>query len=652
MARYHLAIIRADSTLDSSYQYLNFFQLVWEHDLTLQSLGESLRESFGLLGGGLYFFKLDSMLEPTALRDIKAKCDPLLDYFSLASASDLCSMRQTLPELAIQRPDTSRRMLVPLVLVWTAPSEHSSVSNGSLTAIAEEPDAREAIARKAQNRPPPSTAARSSNLVTTQNVQHLDAAYNHRPPELIPPPISIYDPIFATFRREIATPTETLVFSQDELESASKFIDASLRLYPNEPSRKKALELLPILGGRYWETKEISVNDSTVKPDGGSLVRSRIDSKSGPIACSSLAELKNGGGDGGCDPVDQLQCGYIKIVSSEQYQAIRLVSCCPALLIGLSGHTLTVSGGVFADRFFFECLALMHIGPQAPITPPSPMGGRSDMELGIREVAKLLRTLSNSLNELELHYTSLTSPSSLPPLDRSPIPSASNRSMHGTGIMSSPAAPVPFDSLDPSRFVCWKSFIVRGEQYQLEYKQRLTDYMEKTVFRAVMTTGTDGKQVDVVVKFAYRYGELGHHLLAKAGLAPHLYHCAFEESLGMWAVVMDYARGRVCNGKLVEGESESLKHAIELLHAQDLVFGDLRGPNVIIIEPKKKVCLVDFEWCGQCIDTLDGDRVIPRVRYPTNISMIPEIGWAEGVGRDSVIEKGHDIHRLTQMCSS
>ncbi|KAF5368286.1 hypothetical protein D9757_010511 [Collybiopsis confluens] len=606
-------------------------------DLTLESLGEDIRKLLSLHGGDLLFFKLDDPIEVTSLDDIKDKCDPLLNQASLGDASDICVSLQTLKGLGIQKLDANRTKLVPLVVLWTAPSEHTSVSSRSLTAIAEHPDAREAIARQAQNRPPPSTGAKSTELLSAQNVQHLDAAYNHRPPELSPPPLAIYDPVFAKFRREAATLTESLDFTVEELDRASNFIDVSLRHYPNEHARQNALKSLLILDRGYWDSKKISVNDSIIEPDGGSWVYSEIDSKPGPVACSSAAELKNGGGDGGCDPSDQVQRSYIKIVSSRQYQPIRLVSCCPALLIGLSGHTFAVWGGVFADRFFFERLALMHVGPQAPATSPSPIGGRSDMEVGIREVAKLLRNLNSCIGDLNVHYTSLTSPPLLPDVGATPIPSSSTRLMRGIGITPALPAPIPFDSLDPSRFVHWKSFVVQGQEYHLEYRHRLTDCMEKTVFRATITTGTNSKKVDVVVKFAYRYGARGHRLLAEAGLAPRLYHCAFEETIGMWAVVMDYVEGRVSNGKLIEGEGDSLKHAIEILHAQDLVFGDLRGPNVIITESKKRICLVDFEWCGRCVDNQDGSNVIPRVRYPTNISMNHEIGWAEGVGRDLIL---------------
>ncbi|KIK52323.1 hypothetical protein GYMLUDRAFT_180276 [Collybiopsis luxurians FD-317 M1] len=154
------------------------------------------------------------------------------------------------------------------------------------------------------------------------------------------------------------------------------------------------------------------------------------------------------------------------------------------------------------------------------------------------------------------------------------------------------------------------------------------------------------RETEVVVKFASRYGEAGHRLLAEAGFAPRIHYCGFEESIGLWVIVMDYIQGALCNCKLIEHEKDSLSSAIRTLHKNNLVFGDLREPNVIITE--SKVCLVDFEWCGPCIDIKEGDSVVqPRVRYPADISM--GIDWAPGVGQDRVITIEHDIYRLSKM---
>ncbi|KAF5386420.1 hypothetical protein D9757_006635 [Collybiopsis confluens] len=660
MTRHYIVIFKADAAIgvmSPAYEYLGPYQV---HSSSKEPLDEAVRRSARLVEGDLNFFKLLEPIELSSTYDIRAKCEPLLAYLALGEVSDqYASLQEFDLEFDLGQKNAAQKVLIPLIIVWTPPWEYPPTR--SLPAIAEDPNAREAIARMAQGRPPPPTGARSTELLSTQDTQNLDAAYNHRPPELGPPSLVIYDPVFAKFRREMVTPTDTLDLTEDQLDRASRFIDASLRHYPNENARQQALQKVPILDGEFWQTKKIPINASAIEPDGGMGIRSEIGTDFGPFAQFIVAELKNGGGDGGCDPVDQACCGYIKIVSSQQYRPIRLVSCCPAFLVGLSGHTLAIWGAVFADRFFFERLALVYVGPQAPTTLTSPIGGRSDMEVGIREVAKLLRALSICIEDLKAHYTSL-SPLPTPTTPTSNRSSMLNRSIHGIGVAPPPAAALPYDSFDPSRFIYWKSFTVDGQKYNLSYTQRLTLWMEKTVFRAVMTTdtpsdtssttsSTSSNKVEVVVKFAHRYGEMGHRLLAKAGLAPRLYHCAFDETIRMWVVVMDYIPGRACNRKLVEGEWLSLKHGIELLHAEDIVFGDLREPNVIITEARKKVCLVDFEWCGLCRDIQDGDRVIPRVRYPANISLNRDIGWAKGVGRDLVIEKEHDIHCLNQMCS-
>ncbi|KIK50948.1 hypothetical protein GYMLUDRAFT_50897 [Collybiopsis luxurians FD-317 M1] len=376
-----------------------------------------------------------------------------------------------------------------------------------------------------------------------------------------------------------------------------------------------------------------------------------------PILYTMLGELKNGGGDGGCDPSDQAQCAYIKLVSSKQYEHVRQVSCCPALLLSLSGHILAVWGAVFVDRFFFERLALIYLGPQPPSTLPSPTVGRSDIEVGIREVAKLLRTIEQCVQDIKSHYSSLD----LQPTRSSTVtatahsrsrPNASNSHPTGQSLSGLPFNSRLSKSPDPLRFVHWNSFTFKGNQYDLVYRQRLTSHLEKTVFLAAMSLPSDPnfREIEVVVKFALRYGEAGHHLLAEAGFAPRIHYCGFEESIGLWVIVMDYIQGTVCNRKLIEHEKDLLSSAIRTLHENNLVFGDLREPNVIITEPNSKVCLVDFEWCGPCIDIKEGDRVVqPQVRYPADISMGHGMDWAPGVGRDRVITTEHDIYRLSKM---
>lgn len=174
---------------------------------------------------------------------------------------------------------------------------------------------REAIARLARRRPAPSTGAQSTELLASQVPDRLDAAYNHRPPELAPPPIAIYQPAFARFRREMAIPTEDIEFSQSELTQASHFVDVSLRLYPTENERQSALrDTCFVQGAPLWTSVRVDVNKTFVLPDGCYQLVGPNSHRIFP----SLGEVTNGGGGEGPDPSDKVQSIYIQIVSSEQ----------------------------------------------------------------------------------------------------------------------------------------------------------------------------------------------------------------------------------------------------------------------------------------------------------------------------------------------
>ena len=114
-----------------------------------------------------------------------------------------------------------------------------------------------------------------------------------------------------------------------------------------------------------------------------------------------------------------------------------------------------------------------------------------------------------------------------------------------------------------------------------------------------MTARTGGSSVDVVVKFAFSYGEEGHRLLAARGDAPKVYYCKYESDVGMWVIVMEFLVGfsPSVGARLTPADSRSLKAALDALHEKDLVFGDLREPNIIITRDKLK--LLDLDWCAK-----------------------------------------------------
>ena len=384
-----------------------------------------------------------------------------------------------------------------------------------------------------------------------------------------------------------------------------------------------------------------------------------------------FTELKNGAGTA----LNQAELYYMKLIASSQYARVWQKSCCPMFLIVVIGNTIGVWGSVFADRFMFEPLCLIQLGPSpsptttsnllsaisprqpastSDLTPPPAFNTEHSNVLppqlsdpdapvledqwgtGIREIAKLLRCLDHAVDGLKHLYRGLQLPAepSIPrSLSRRPGPSSrlgpSSRP-NSTTLSSPPQARFPF----------WRSFTSQdGFEYDLLYLACLTDDISKPVFKAEMTARTGGSSVDVVVKFAFSYGEEGHRLLAARGDAPKLHYCKYESNVGMWVIVMEFlvSLSPSVGSRLTPAQSRSLKAALDALHQKDLVFGDLREPNIIITQDKLK--LLDLDWCAK--------KGVGR--YPATINLSGEIQWHPEVYSGQVVKPEHDIYRWELM---
>lgn len=99
-------------------------------------------------------------------------------------------------------------------------------------------------------------------------------------------------------------------------------------------------------------------------------------------------------------------------------------------------------------------------------------------------------------------------------------------------------------------------------------------------------------------------------------------------------VVMDYVEGATVDRapSVPSTFRKQVEAILTLLHAHGFVFGDLRGPNLMVREDTRKVVLIDCDWIGK-----DGES-----QYP--IVMSQSIKWPEGV-KDGlgVMKKEHDI---------
>jgi hypothetical protein len=151
---------------------------------------------------------------------------------------------------------------------------------------------------------------------------------------------------------------------------------------------------------------------------------------------------------------------------------------------------------------------------------------------------------------------------------------------------------------------------------------------------------------EVVVKFTARYNETAHRILADAQLAPRLHFC--ERVIGnLYMVVMDFVDGKSVWQLQVEETpvpavvSRKVEDALNLLHAQDIVFADLRDPNILYVACKGSgegcVILVDFDWPAK-----DGEGRYPAMLNPNN-------AWSDDVSPYGIMRKSHDLWQLSRL---
>jgi serine/threonine protein kinase len=235
-------------------------------------------------------------------------------------------------------------------------------------------------------------------------------------------------------------------------------------------------------------------------------------------------------------------------------------------------------------------------------------------ESHIADVAKVFWALKTSLGKLRLYYESVN--------------------------------PSPTGDPAPSRyFPSITSYHHGKELVEFDYNGFLELGPDCVTFCARTKAGQD-----IVVKFVDRYGERAHRLLADADLAPELLYYGTPhvkddqpsyQSISM--VVMKFVAGdtlaeamQTMNEEMIEMVRSEVQRALELLHSNGLVFGDLRPPNVMI-DKNGKVKLIDFNWPGE-----EG-----QAKYPSLMSQ--GIAWPEGVKALAVMKREHDLDMLDKL---
>ena len=275
-----------------------------------------------------------------------------------------------------------------------------------------------------------------------------------------------------------------------------------------------------------------------------------------------------------------------------QYAWLRERACCPCIIVGIMGSVFCIMGAVFTDFVIVE-----------RFTDWIDLAGNF-MESRVIGIARILKATADAFDGLKQYYTSLGE----------------------AGHDANPQAhlPAPIARLTESRPLP-----------SLEFTERLFPDPD-SVSRPLFLAKLDGAVV--VVKFPERYCKEGHEILAEANLAPKLHFCDMIVG-GRYMVVMDYVAVTTKTGYTTEripsGALDDVKHAMNLLHKNDLVFGDLRRPNILVVDRTAM-------GPGPVKNTKEGAFLVDFGFYPTKkapLSLRAGFGAGGGAVREAGREK-------------
>ncbi|KAF8191638.1 hypothetical protein K438DRAFT_2018362 [Mycena galopus ATCC 62051] len=404
-----------------------------------------------------------------------------------------------------------------------------------------------------------------------------------------------------------------------------------------------------------------------------------------------IYELKKQKGPEG-DPEAQSIADYEKLLADEttMYGKIRDRSRLPTILISQAGPQLDIAVVIYAQVILVDQLFSINLRDGI------------DVDEQVLTLARLATCLTNTGAELRDYYNGLRQATA-------PVSPLVASALH----LPAPASATPPHSLlsdDLGLKFLYKLSRITGEALNFDDETDRHENNRHAVFVA-LGGGIRGIPLgeEVVVKFTKRYNMIAHTKLAALGLAPKLYYHAAIRG-GLLMTVMEKVAGTTAfrwrslnaDTRLPSSIYTDVDTAIRELHSHDLVFGDLRLPNIMVRvgerdgngndnggkaqsyggadaspqsdrgsaragsrreaaegsnnaserdgEPAKsdggdlnfRALLIDFDWAAQ-----DGVG-----RYPATISM--SAGWAPGVSSYGLMYKAHDLyllHMLRQQCN-
>ncbi|KIM45609.1 hypothetical protein M413DRAFT_24776 [Hebeloma cylindrosporum] len=417
-------------------------------------------------------------------------------------------------------------------------------------------------------------------------------------------PAAIFNWALATLQHRLDHLEEVQVAPQD-IGCAAKYLNVAIEFYDDERVRENAIkESIDVALGEEgsWNT-QLNWADG-IKPRCGWWHKGFL---------TTLLELKNTVGLAG-NPILQAVIGYGKIISQTKYKEFRDFCNFPVVLIGVAENRIDIAIAV--------CLGDIHVTNLLTL----------DLTAGflasdsIVRLARVFRALSSCRKDLALYYNQVA---------QKTIPRLS--SLFPNPTLINPSVVIPG--------LTYKRFLSR-------VGQPTSGLVDLNAATALYIATMDGTDKEVVVKFTGRYNETAHRILAIAGLAPELHFCQPVIG-GLYMVVMDRVDGKsLCELQANEIPIPSIvalhvHQALALLHAQDLVFGDLQLNNILYDASKDQTHIVDFDWPGK-------HKVS---RYPATLNS--DKPWHDDVLPYGIMDKAHDLwllkrldkHLLQDFCS-
>ncbi|KAK0458352.1 uncharacterized protein EV420DRAFT_1270690 [Desarmillaria tabescens] len=413
----------------------------------------------------------------------------------------------------------------------------------------------------------PSESTKSTNYFDHQGgiTPILDGRYGLRQIP-IPPPIELYHCIFASFQADIHD--ESLHVPAQVVQLTTELVRIVSQISPDESARQSPTRniLSQLLNSPVFQKLNPNKTNSAYILQ---FQRRSPPMVAAGVICVEKAEL---GWDGEGSVQGSFSYAQYWTQKDIQREHIFKACCCPSFIVSIAGLWIVILGAIFRTLPIVQRLTdYLWLG-----------NSRANDDNHALRLARVFQSLRLAIDDLEKYYQDL-------PTRFFPDITEYN---DGTKV-------VRFQYLQP----------LEVDEVCMMFLAKLDD--------------AHGEE-QVVVKFVQRYGAEAHRLLASKGKASALKYCGPISSNGKYwygslqMVVMEFLHGQAVaqkyEGSILETLHEAVRGAVQILHDQSFVPGDIRTPNIVIVDGAgdegERMRIVDFDWAGE-----QG-----KVRYPMHLS--------------------------------